>query len=272
MGQLVQKKYASRSQGQFSGPGRHTSACQRPGCYGVVRTSERPLRQKGTAWWQKSADTVDSGYLYILLPRQPRQDGGDSSGNHGLAGSGAAGQKQSVHAGCRHLRCPSQYGLAVDLPVIRAIFLLTAVLRAVRRDMARFHGNSAPKNTCHMAQRFHPHHVYPLHHQALLHIFQWQETSPDTFLPGHGCQGKHTAYRFHPAVQSQLSNYHTVLQRIRPHHLKRAQYGDRNGKIIGCAALSYACRRQVYSYLFSRETKSRIFKGCPDPFLGLPYL
>ena len=123
-----------------------------------------------------------------------------------------------------------------------------------------------------MAQRFHPHHIYPFHYQALRHIFYRQETSFDTLLPGHGCQGKHTAYRFHPAVQPQFSNYHAVLQHICPHHLKRAQYGNRNGKVIGSTSLAYACRGQIDSYLFSRETKSRILKGCPDPILGLPYL
>ena len=45
MRQLIQKKYSSRSQRQLSWPGRDASSCQSPGCYGVVWTSERPLRQ-----------------------------------------------------------------------------------------------------------------------------------------------------------------------------------------------------------------------------------
>ena len=81
----------------------------------MVGGAEGPLDQKGAALVGQSHDRVHLGGLQGLPPGHVRQDGGQTAGQHGLAGAGWAHHGQIVPARGGDLQGPLGGILALDL-------------------------------------------------------------------------------------------------------------------------------------------------------------
>jgi hypothetical protein len=87
---------------------RDAAAADEAGLRGrVVRAAKRPHPEQALAGRQQAGDAPDGGRLDRFLQRERRQDGGDTAGQHRLAGAGRPDHQDD--------RLDS-YRLVVDIP------------------------------------------------------------------------------------------------------------------------------------------------------------
>ncbi len=210
---------------------------------------------------------MDLGHLHALRQRHGRQDGGQGSGQHGLAGAGGAGKEQVVAAGGGDLRGPFRRGLALDIGEIPGI---GGLLGHEDDGGLLRHVPFAPQELHQLLQIVHGKDPDPLHAGGLGGVLPGHEEHVLPRLTGGDDHGQHPVDPPDVAVEGQFPEIH------RPHEGRLlqdplgGQERESDGQIIDAALLAHVRRGQAHRHVaVAGKVVARVLHGGPDPLLGL---
>ena len=118
---LVEKEHAVVREAHFAGPRIRSPADERRVGDRVMRRAKRTVPQQAGAGAEQSGDRVDRRRFESLRERQWRQNPGNPSCHHRLAGAGRTDEQQVVAAGGGHLERAPREQLAADVGEIERV-------------------------------------------------------------------------------------------------------------------------------------------------------
>ena len=214
--------------------------------------------------------TVDLGDLHALLQVRGRQDGGQASGDHGLAAPRRTDEQQVMPSCHRHFRSPADMLLSPDIPVVQAFLQVPGRQKfpfLLRRDPA-----FSPQIISCFRQRLHSQDTNPFRQSSLGCIFFWQDTGVTSHPAGLQHNGKDPRYLPDPSVQAQLPDHQSPGKLSRVVEIQGSHHRQGNGKVEGSPSFAKGCRGQVDHDPFGRKLGPGIPEGRPHPGRRLLHL
>ena len=259
--QLIQEQHPVVRQRDLPRPRDAAAAGQPYHRNGVVRRTEHPIFQQRDPGRQKPGRRVDLGGLHRLLKAHLRQDGGQTLGQHALAGAGRPDQQHVVAARRRDL----QGALGVFLPLHLAEIQHRRLGQLPERQAFRRRQRLAAGQRIHQL----PHRPYrvdpdPLHHTALGGVVIG-DVDAGIALPGRFRDHRKDAVdRAQPSIQRNFPHKGAARQRkIQP--AARGQRPQQNGQVVQRAAFFGIRRGQVDHQNPRRESVPQVPDGAVNP-------
>ena len=234
-----------------------------------MRRSEGPAVVEGLPLGQETGNRINLGDLDVLLPRQRRQDGGDTFGNHGFAGAGSAGEEKIVAAGGRDQRSPYREALAPDFGEVHVIMVTDGaffspgtgesaeVLLGLQQRLQLLHTAEADD-------------IHVFHHQGLLDILHRHYGTAETGLPERSDHGERAGNMPDLSVQAHLPEEAVVIQRKVRQLSAGAQDAGENGQIEAGAVLAAVGRLQIDGETPGRQVELLVFQRHGAALQGFP--
>ena len=238
-----------------------TAADDRGQRSGMVRIDERGSGHQRDVVVKGPGHRMHRRHLEGLLVVQRRQDPGQPTREHRLAGPWRPDHRQMVPARGRDLQRQPRLRLPEDVGEIRTAHPTHSDRRDARDQLL----NLAPQAPDQIPQVPHPPHRHPGRQSSLGQIPDRHDRPFPTGGPGGQQRGQHTPHRPDLPVQSQLPDEHRAPGRPRRHHTRRSQNRNRQSDVVTGAALGQGGRRQRQRDPPIGPFLPRIHHRRPDP-------
>ena len=252
-------------QGDLPRPGDGAAADQRHRRGGVVGRAEGPAGDEGRPGVGEPRHRIDLRGLHGLLVGHIRQDGGQTPGQHGLAGAGGADEQHVVPAGRGDLQRPLHVLLAHHVGKVGEGRRGPGGLPGA----CRLHGLLAPEMAHQLSHVPDAVDGEPLGQRGLGGVGLRHVQLPDAGPGGAQGHGQHARHGPQSAGEAQLAQEGGALRQLLQ-LLRCAEDAQQDGQVVESALLAEPGRGQVDGDAADGEFGAAVLDGGPDPLPGLP--
>ncbi|KAF5031758.1 hypothetical protein DSECCO2_624440 [anaerobic digester metagenome] len=267
--QFVQEKHPAVGHGHLARARIGAAADEAGVGNGVVRAAEGALREQARAV-QAAGHRIDGRDLEGLLEGQRRQHRGDALGEHGLAGTRRADEKQVVRAGRRDLHRALGMGLSLDLGEVLGKGGRVAG-GGERRGRARRKAFLAGKKAQHLAQVVGGVDREPGHGRGLVGVGAGDDKPFRPFAPGPRRQGQHARHGLELAGKGEFTAEKESVRGPGGHRLHGREQRERQGQVVARALLAHVGRREVDGDARRRQAQTGVSQRREHPLLALAH-
>ena len=237
---------------------------------GVMRRAERSLGDETAVAGQQPADTPYHRDLDGLLERERRQDRGQPSRQHGLAGAGRSEHDDVVAAGGRDLQRSLGMGMPPHVGEIRPVGPSAAEpSRGV--GAGGLDGAFAVQVLDGLVARPHRDHLHGLHHGSFGGVVGGHDQRRVPVAAAVERHGEDATHRPHTAVQGQLAQDEGALEAPRFHQAGGAKNPEGHRQIEGGARLAEIGGGEIDGDALSGELEAGVPEGRADAIAALAH-